>query len=277
MKQLIWDAAATVGKVNLSAICREVDHQVRRLNERDELLDEGRPDNRTVRRIIDQDIQELSPDVVVKKLPPHTWCLRNDYEAIKQLAKNTKAQQETGRELQEDPATSLKISLREIGSTAGDLEGHKGGQLVAFTLGNSSDNILTVERICLDVVSCRPYRQPPRIEARVMPLRCEVKLSPDRLGEYVVTEERFRYAGRGADDFDLVCDSPSGFKYNARLNIYYSDLRTNENLTLSSDAFDIYFCKEGDLLSRYRAKGYDRDKIADLQRRKRASSDNAGL
>lgn len=277
MKLLIWDAAASAGKVNLSAICREVDHQMRKLRRTDEHLEDERPDNRTVRRIIDQDIQELSADVVVAKLPPHTWCLRNDYEAIKQLWEETKAQRETSNELRADPATSLRICLREIGGNTGDSEGHKGGQLVAFTLGNLSDNILTVERIGLEVMRCQPYLQPQRIEARVMPLRYEVKLSPDALGEYVITEETFRYAGRGADDFDLVCDSPPGHKYNLSLKIYYSDLLTNRHFTLSSTAFDIYFCKEGDLLSGYRARGYDKDTIADLQRRKPSSTDNAWL
>lgn len=270
MKLLIWDTAATVGRNNLAAVCREIDHQVWRANEEDEVALGSIPNQRIVRRIIDQDIQELSPDVVVKKLPPHTWCLRNDYEAIKQLAEDTKAQQETSRDLQEDPATSLKISLREIGGTTADLEAHKGGQLVAFTLGNCSHNILTVERMCLEVMSCRRYHQPQRITARVMPLRYEVKLSPDRLGEYVVAEERFRYAGRGADDFDLVCDSPPGFRYNARLNVYYSDLLTNKNFAIRSKSFDICFYKEGDLLSRYRTKGYNRNTITYSKRRKRA-------
>lgn len=277
MKQLIWDAAASIGKANVSAICREVDYQIRALRRADQQLGDECPDNRTVRRIIDEDIQELAADVVVAKLPPHTWCLRDDYEAIKELAKNTQLQQETERESREDPATSLRISLREIGGNTGDLQGHKGGQLVAFTLGNCSDNILTVERICLEVFSCRPYRELGRITARVMLLRYEVKLSPDALGEHVITEERFRYAGRGADDFDLVCDSPSGYKYNVRLNIYYSDLATSKCVTLSSAAFDIHFSKEGDLLSRYRAKGYHKDMIPGSQRSRRTSSGNAGL
>lgn len=275
MKLLVWDAAATVGKEHTSLICREVDRQIDQLSEKDELFDETRPDSRIVRRIIDQDIQELSPDVVVKKLPPHTWYLRDDYEEIKQLAQDTKAQQEGIRRLQEAPATSLRISLREIGGSAVDLEGHKGGQLVAFTLGNCSDNILTIERICLEVVRCQPYRKPPRIEARVMPLRYQVELSPSRLGEYLVTEERFRYGGRGADDFDLVCDSPPGYKYNARLNVSYSDLFTGAQFPLSSAVFDLCFYKEGDVLSPYIRKGYDIPLNTNLQRRKHASSDDS--
>lgn len=159
---------------------------------------------------------------------------------------------------QEDPANSLTIRIREAGGTAVDPESGNGGQLVAFTLGNCSQNVLTAERICLEILSCQSYDELPHIEARVIPLKYDVKLSPDCLGEYVVTEENFRYEGPGADDFNLVCDSPPGFKYNARLKIYYSDLATEKHFTLSSDVFDIYFYKEGSLLSRYIHKEHAR-------------------
>ena len=173
---------------------------------------------------------------------------------------------EIGQKLTRDPRTVRKqlnlveqvgfltIRLREVGGTTADLERRRGGQLVAFTLGNCSGNVLTIECISLEVLDCQSYDELPHIGARVMPLRYEVKLSPDCLGEYIITEETFRYEGPGADDFDLVCDSPPGFTYNARLKICYSDLATDKKFTLYSDAFDICFCKEGDILSRYRAK-----------------------
>jgi len=155
---------------------------------------------------------------------------------------------------QQESVSLLTIRLREVGGTTADLESGRGGQLIKFRLGNSSGNVLTIERICLEVLGCQSYDELPHIGARVIRLKYEIKLSPDRLGEYIITEETFRYEGPGADDFDLVCDSPPGFRYNARLKIYYSDLATDKNFTLYSDAFDIYFCKEGDLLSRYIAK-----------------------
>lgn len=157
-----------------------------------------------------------------------------------------------------DPANSLTIRIGEAGGTAVDPESGKGGQLVVFTLGNCSQNVLTVERICLEVLSCQSYDELPHIEARLIPFKYEVKLSPNRLGDYVVTEEKFRYAGPDADDFDLVCSSPQGFKYNVRLNIYYSDLATKKHFTLSSDSFDFYFYKEGSPLSRYIHKEHAR-------------------
>lgn len=257
LKLIIWDIAATAGMDNFAAVYRELDRRLEELRKEDQLF-EDTPDQRKVRDIIELDIQRLTPEVVVAKLPRHVWHLRNDYEAIKQLAESAKARQETLKEQQEDPSNSLTIWVREAVGTAVDLESGKAGRLIAFTLGNRSKNVLTVERICLEVLSCQSYDELPHIEARVIPLKYDVKLSPDRLGEYVVTEEKFRYEGPGADDFDLVCDSPPGFKYNVRLNIYYSALATKKHLTLSSDTFDIYFYKEGSLLSRYIHKGHAR-------------------
>jgi len=170
---------------------------------------------------------------------------------------------------------SLEIRIREVGAIIADPESGKGGQLVAFTLGNCSSNVLTVQRICLEVLACQSCEEPPHIEAKVIPLKYEVKLAPHHSGEYIITEDTFRYEGPSADDFDLACDSPAGLKYSARLNIYYSDLSTNRNLVLSSDAFEIHFCSEGDSLSRYIHKGYDRDRIAYLQKRRSASSDSS--
>ena len=51
-------------------------------------LDDDTPDIRIIKRIINEDINELSPEVVVSELPRHVWELRNDYESIKQLAES---------------------------------------------------------------------------------------------------------------------------------------------------------------------------------------------
>ena len=257
LKLIIWDIAATAGMDNFAAVYRELDRRLEELRKNDKLF-EDTPDQRKVHDIIKLDIQRLTPEVVVAKLPRHVWHLRNDYEDIKQLAESTKARQQTLKEQQEDPANSLTIRVREDVGTVVDLESSRAGQLVAFTVGNCSKNVLTVERICLEILSCQPYDELPHIEARVIPVKYEVKLSPDHLGEYVVTEEKFRFAGPDADDFDLVCNSPPGFKYNVRLNIYYSDLATKKHFPLSSDDFDIDFYKKGSPLSRYIHKEHAR-------------------
>jgi hypothetical protein len=46
----------------------------------------------------------------------------------------------------------------------------------------------------------------------------------------------------------LVCNSPPGFKYKARLNIHYNDLATRKQYTPHSEAFKLYFYKEGKVL-----------------------------
>ena len=98
LKQIIWDVAATVGTDNWSAVYREIDLKIRQFHKNDELIGEVIPDERTVRSIIEVDINSLLPEVVVSKLPQHVWHLRNDYEAIKQLAESVKAQQEAPTE-----------------------------------------------------------------------------------------------------------------------------------------------------------------------------------
>jgi hypothetical protein len=86
LKKIIWDIAATVGTDNYSVIQRELDYRLEELR-KDENEDffEDIPDIRTIRRVIEVDIQRLPPEVV-SKLPPHVWRLRHDYEEIKQLA-----------------------------------------------------------------------------------------------------------------------------------------------------------------------------------------------
>jgi hypothetical protein len=61
----------------------------------------------------------------------------------------------------------------------------------------------------------------------------------------VVTQDRFRYAGPDADDFEVVCSSPEGFKYRMRVNIYASDLAIGKEFTVNSDTFEIFFYKMG--------------------------------
>jgi len=97
LKQIIWDIAGTVGTDNWSALYREVNHKLEELHYKGELL-EDIPEERKVRDLIELDIQRLRPEVVVTKLPRHVWHLRNDYEAIEQLAESVKAQQEAPKE-----------------------------------------------------------------------------------------------------------------------------------------------------------------------------------
>lgn len=88
VKKIVWDTAATVGRDKWTAIQRQVDYELEKLRKEGEIF-EDTPDIRTVQRIVNTDINQLSPDVVLSKLPQHVWCLRNDYEKLKELAKQS--------------------------------------------------------------------------------------------------------------------------------------------------------------------------------------------
>ncbi len=87
LKLIIWDVAVTVGTNNLQAIVRQLDYELeKRRKSEEEYFFEDTPDERTIRRIIEKDINALMPEVVISKLPQQVWHLRNDYTDIKQLS-----------------------------------------------------------------------------------------------------------------------------------------------------------------------------------------------
>lgn len=104
LKILIWEKAATIGK-KPEVIQRELDKELKGVYP-DEDFYEHIPDVRTIKRII-EDINRLFPDVVIAKLPPHLWHLRDDYEAIRSLADKTVTETPLSRELS---VTALKIA-----------------------------------------------------------------------------------------------------------------------------------------------------------------------
>ncbi|MFC2122111.1 hypothetical protein ACFLRP_00290 [Bacteroidota bacterium] len=81
VKLIIWDIAASASHINYEAIGRQVDSELRGLLE-EEGFCEDTPDVRTIKRIIEKDINELNTDVVLDKLPRYMWHLRTDYETI---------------------------------------------------------------------------------------------------------------------------------------------------------------------------------------------------
>jgi len=87
LKALIWEKAATTGK-KPEVILRELDYELEILRKEGK-FHEDTPDVRTIKRIIERDINLLSPEVVIAKLPPYMWHLRDDYEAIKSLTDRT--------------------------------------------------------------------------------------------------------------------------------------------------------------------------------------------
>ena len=128
LKQIIWDIAASIGTDNFSAIYREVDKELRHLHRKEELYEDERPDIRTLYRIIKIDINRLRPEVVVAKLPEHVWHLRNDYEAITQLAAEgmkteqeaqTKQLKSTYSKFSADHLSDIQDSIKQYISSLG--------------------------------------------------------------------------------------------------------------------------------------------------------------
>lgn len=172
-----------------------------------------------------------SDEQIGRKLDIPFWEVQKDIEVGTQLEKR------------EAPESSLLILMRDVGALAVDPDKGKGGRLVHFTLGNCSDNVITVERICLEVTKCEDNKRRPPVEAKVIPWEYEVELTPYNQSphEYPFTRDKFRYRGTDADDFELVCRSPGGHKYTARLNVQYTDLATRKAFTAHSDDFNLYF------------------------------------
>lgn len=127
LKTLIWDKAATIGK-KPEVIQRELDNELRRLRREEDFYEEA-PDVRTIKRIIERDINQLEPEVVIAKLPRHVWHLRDDYEAIKILAETTARKSP----LPEDQATTTLIiasNLEKIRSAPPESLGDPFGQTI---------------------------------------------------------------------------------------------------------------------------------------------------
>lgn len=125
LKAIIWELAATTGNKPV-VIQRQLDTDPR-LGEMG--LHEGTPDVRTIKRIIEKDINELVPEVVLAKLGPHLWHLREDYEDLKLMASKatsasphmtklmlTASKIESNMEkLRNDPAVFSMIKAGKIG------------------------------------------------------------------------------------------------------------------------------------------------------------------
>lgn len=84
LKTIIWDVAATVGKNKSTEIQRQLGYELEKQRQKGFFF-EDEPDVRTISRIV-KEIDTLSPEIVVSKLPAHVWKLRYDYENIRQLA-----------------------------------------------------------------------------------------------------------------------------------------------------------------------------------------------
>lgn len=116
-----------------------------------------------------------------------------------------------------------------------------GDRDVEFMLTNLSSNVLIVNKISLVVINWEPFNVRPGIGARVMTYKYEVKLVPNYIGEYLVTNDTFKYSSGDMDNFTINFSSPSGNKYAARLKFYCGDIKTSKEFVVTSEEFDLLF------------------------------------
>jgi len=116
-----------------------------------------------------------------------------------------------------------------------------GDRDVEFMLTNLSSNVLIVSKISLVVINWEPFNVRPGIGARVMTYKYEVKLVPNYIGEYLVTNDKFKYSSGDVDNFTINFSSPPGNKYAARLKFYCGDIKTSKEFVVTSEEFDLLF------------------------------------
>ena len=89
----ILEYAAALGRDNLVAIQRSMDNWLKGLPAEEHPM-ETAPDTRTIRRVIEEDLNKISPETVIEQLPSGVWSLRKDYDQIKELANSHNANAE---------------------------------------------------------------------------------------------------------------------------------------------------------------------------------------
>lgn len=93
----ILEFAAVLGKDNLAAIQRSMDTWVNGLPVEERPM-ETAPDTRTIRRVIEVDLNKMSPEAVIERLPRSVWSLRKDYDEIKELAGHSNTSPEANQD-----------------------------------------------------------------------------------------------------------------------------------------------------------------------------------
>ncbi|MCX5998157.1 MAG: hypothetical protein NTU41_00810 [Chloroflexi bacterium] len=77
------ELAVLHGKNNLTAIQRSLDDDLEKLRQVEGIATGDTPDTRTIKWIVNDYINQLSPEAVKEQLPPSVWGLREDYEQLK--------------------------------------------------------------------------------------------------------------------------------------------------------------------------------------------------
>ena len=142
---------------------------------------------------------------------------------------------------------------------------------VEFLVTNVSNNLLIVDRICVEVMHWEQYDARLTTGARIIEYKYKVKVKPNFIGEIVVPNSKFSYAKDGVDSFSISFISPPGNKYTTRINLHCSDPKTRKRFTISTAKFEIRFHKitnGGETLSTHDAITQARNTLAEAKKKK---------
>jgi len=219
----------------------------------------------TYKKLKDEIIQMPLEEVDTLPIELQSWilALRPDLEKEQTEQEAKKATATTSGEPYEETPLKQEESL-----LVHDLSPGTTG--VEFLVTNVSNNLLIVDRICVEVMHWEQYDAPLTTGARIIDYKYKVKIKPNFSGEILVRTGKFKYAKGDVDSFSISFISPPGNKYIMRINFYCSDPETGKRFTVSTDKFEIRFHKfadSGETLSTHDAMAQVR-KILEAKRKK---------
>ena len=186
-------------------------------------------------------------------------------EQIKEAEHDVPEESRTGQAPYEETPLKQEESLLVHGLSPGTSD-------VEFLVTNVSNNLLIVDRICVEVMHWEQYDARLTTGARIIEYKYKVKVKPNFIGEIVVPNSKFSYAKDGVDSFSISFISPPGNKYIARINFYCSEPETGKRFTVSTDKFEIRFHKivtSGGKLSIHDAIAQAKEILLDEAKRKK--------
>jgi len=153
----------------------------------------------------------------------------------RQILRYVSKARESGKPYQETPHKQEE-SLIVHGLSPGATD-------VEFLVTNMSNNLLVVDRICVEIMHWEQYDARLITGARIKDFKYKVKINPNFIGEILVRTPKFKYAKGDVDSFSISFISPPGNKYITRINFYCSDPETGKRFAVSTDKFEIRFHK----------------------------------
>jgi len=194
--------------------------------------DEVTPSWITVKQVVDDFL--LLTQAQVKTLPDALQERRRELrsETEQEAPKEAEIEQRPYEETPHKQEESLIVHGLSPGAT--DVE---------FLVTNMSNNLLVVDRICVEIMHWEQYDARLTTGARIIDYKYKVKIKPNFIGAILVRTPKFKYAKGDVDSFSISFISPPGNKYITRINFYCSDPETGKRFAVSTDKFEIRFHK----------------------------------